>query len=31
MSPREIHDLGREQVAHIRSEMEAIIEQAGFG
>jgi uncharacterized protein (DUF885 family) len=30
MSPQEIHDLGREQVARIRSEMEAIIEQVGF-
>ena len=30
MSPQEIYDLGREQVARIRSEMEAIIEQVGF-
>lgn len=30
MTPREIHDLGLEQVARIRAEMEAIIEQVGF-
>jgi uncharacterized protein (DUF885 family) len=30
MSPQEIHDLGLEQVARIRSEMEDIIEQVGF-
>ncbi len=30
MSPREIHDLGLEQVARIRGEMDAIIEEVGF-
>jgi uncharacterized protein (DUF885 family) len=30
MSPQEIHRIGLEQVARIRSEMDAIIEQVGF-
>jgi uncharacterized protein (DUF885 family) len=30
MSPREIHDLGLEQVARIRADMQAIIEELGF-
>ena len=30
MTPREIHDLGLEQVARIRGEMQNIIEQVGF-
>ena len=30
MSPREIHDIGLEQVARIQAEMRAIIEEAGF-
>ena len=30
MSPREIHDLGRAEVARIRAEMEAIIDEVGF-
>ena len=30
MTPREIHDLGLEQVARIRGEMQDIIEQVGF-
>lgn len=30
MSPREIHDIGLEQVARIQAEMRAIIEEVGF-
>jgi uncharacterized protein (DUF885 family) len=30
MTPREIHDIGLEQVARIRSEMQTIIEEVGF-
>jgi uncharacterized protein (DUF885 family) len=30
LSPREIHDIGLEQVARIQSEMQAIIEEVGF-
>jgi uncharacterized protein (DUF885 family) len=30
LTPQQIHDIGREQVARIRSEMEAIIEEVGF-
>lgn len=30
MTPREIHDLGLEQVARIRAEMQAIIDEVGF-
>jgi len=30
MSPQEIHDLGLEQVARIRAEMQAIIDELGF-
>lgn len=30
MTPREIHDIGREQVARIRAEMETIIEELEF-
>jgi len=30
MTPQQIHDIGREQVSRIRSEMETIIEEVGF-
>ena len=30
MTPKEIHDIGRAQVARIRAEMDAIIEEVGF-
>jgi uncharacterized protein (DUF885 family) len=30
LTPREIHDIGLEQVARIRAEMDAIIEEVGF-
>ncbi len=30
MTPQEIHDIGRREVARIRSEMEAIVEEVGF-
>ena len=30
MTPQEIHDIGLEQVARIRSEMEAIVQEVGF-